>query len=146
MSRLYRVFGASVKQPPPELVLEYLLGLGVTGKAHFRGDDAGWTALEFSPIEGATPLAVDCFLSSEDGIRQELNAWAAWLETREDSPHHAALMERIIQTKQLYVLRQADKRVCEMLCRWLAQATGGVYQHDGEGFFAADGTLLLQED
>lgn len=146
MSHWYRVFGASAKQPPPETVLEYLRGLGVTGSALFRGDDTGWTALEFAVADGKVSVTLTCFLSSEDGIRKELNAWAAWLETREDSPHHAALMERIVQAKQLYTLRQADNSVCEMLCRWLAQATDGVYQHDGEGFLTADGMLLLQED
>src|SRR5438128_1785416 len=95
MRHWYRVFGLSAEQPRPERVLEHLRGLGVTGPARFRGDDAGWTTLEFVLADGIAPLVLDCFLSSEDGIRQELNAWAAWLETPEDSLHHAALMERI---------------------------------------------------
>src|SRR5205807_4628571 len=107
---------------------------GVTVSAQFRGDDAGWTALEITLNEGEAPLLLECFFSSEDGIRQGLNNWAAWLETCEDNPHHVLLMERVIQAKQLYTLRDAEECVCEALCRWLAQATDGVYQHDGEGF------------
>jgi hypothetical protein len=31
------------------------------------------------------------------------------------------------------------------LCRFLARATDGFYQVDDEGFFEADGTLLVKE-
>ncbi len=153
MSRWYRVFGASEAQPRPEAVLEVLRGLGVEAAAQFRGDDAGWTSLGFPLAENVAPLLLECYLSSEPDIRHELNTWAAWLETCDYSPNYPALMERVIQTKQLYTLRRpldhADEvrldRICEGLCRYLAQATDGVYQYDSEGFFAADGTLLLQE-
>jgi hypothetical protein len=152
MGRWWRVFGASEEQPRPESVLEHLHGLGVTG-GRFKGDDQGWTSLEFVPAEGASPLLLECYLSGEEGIRGELNNWAAWLETCDHEPGHAALMERVIQTRQLYTLRRppdhADEarldRVGESLCRFLAGRTAGVYQVDGEGFFAADGTLLLRE-
>ena len=143
MSRWCRVFGTSAEQPAPAAVLEYLRGLGVTGKMHFRGDSAGWTALEVVLDVNASPLVLECFLSSEDGIRKELNSWAAWLETCEDSPHHTLLMERVIQTKQLYTLRH--ERLSADLCRWLARMTDGIYQCDEAGFFAADGTLLIRE-
>lgn len=153
MSRWYRVFGATETQPHPEALLEYLRGLGVTGSAQFRGDADGWTALEFVLAEGFSPLILDCYLSSEAEIRHELNTWAAYLETCDYSPNYSSLMERAIQTKQFYTLRRpldhADEarldRISESLCRYLAQATDGVYQYDTEGFFAADGTLLLQE-
>jgi len=125
-------------------VLEHLRGLGVTGRASFRGDDAGWTALEIEAADGVPPLLLQCYLSSEPGIRAELNSWAAWLETCQDNSHHAALMERVIQTKQLYTLQGQD-RICESLCRHLAALTDGVWQADGAGFFDRDGTLLLKE-
>ena len=32
------------------------------------------------------------------------------------------------------------------VCRFLARATDGIYQIDGQGFFAADGTLLVTEE
>ena len=31
------------------------------------------------------------------------------------------------------------------VCQFLARQTDGVYQADGQGFFAPDGSLLLQE-
>ena len=150
MSRWYRVFAAAEQQADPALLLEKLRSLGLTGPARLRGDDEGWTALEVAPAEGAAPLLVECFLASEPGIRAELNNWAAWLETCADNPHSTLLMERVIQAQQLYTLRPPGDaapdfdEVCVGVCRHLA-AGEGVYQADGAGFFAADGTLLLRE-
>ena len=63
------------------------------------------------------------------------------------------LIAFVIQAKQLITLRKpvdvADEvlleRVLDEACRFLATATGGVYQVDGRGWFAADGELLVQE-
>jgi hypothetical protein len=93
------------------------------------------------------------YLASEDDIRDDLNAYAAELETCDYSPNSTHLMEHAIQTKQLITLRKpidaADEvlteSVLEESCRFLAAATDGVYQIDGRGWFAADGMLLLQE-
>jgi hypothetical protein len=153
MSRWYRVFGTAAEQPRPETLLECLRALGVSTAAHFRGDEDGWTSAEVALADGVAPLVVECFLATEPGIRAELNNWAAWLETCDYSPNHVDLMERVIQARQLYTLRRpldhADEvrleRVCVGICRHLAATTAGIYQADGEGFFAADGTLLLQE-
>ena len=150
MSRWYRVFAAAEQQPEPAQLLELLRSHGITGRAQLRGDEEGWTALEVALAAGADPLLLECFLASEPGIRAELNNWAAWLETCEDNPHHALLMERVIQARQLYTLRQPGNagpdldEVCAGLCRYVA-AGEGVYQADGAGFFAADGTLLVRE-
>ena len=147
MTRWYRVFGRSEVQPSPEAILEQLHSLGATGPGQFRGDDAGWKSLEFTLAE-AMPIVLECYLSSEPGIRAELNTWAAWVETCESSPNHIALMERIIQSKQLCTLLSPAEEtdcLCENLCRFLARATDGVYHVDGKGFLAADGTLLLEE-
>jgi hypothetical protein len=147
MSRWFRVFGWSEEQTSPEAMLNFLHALGATGPAQFRGDDAGWKSLEFILAEG-TPLVLECYLSTEPGIRAELNTWAAWIETCETSPNHLALMERIIQTRQLCTLLSPAEETdsfCENLCRFLARETDGVYHGDGKGFLAADGTLLLEE-
>jgi hypothetical protein len=96
---------------------------------------------------------VERWLADEEGIRAELNAWAAYLETCEYSPHHGPLMERCVQTGQLFVIRKpvdcADEarvgRVCDALCRRLAGMTGGFYQADGEGVYEADGEMLVRE-
>src|SRR5262245_58387250 len=153
VSRWHRVFGRAEKQPTPVALQEHLRGLGVDSPVHLHGDDDGWTSAEFALTADTSPLVLECFLAAEPGIRGELNTWAAWLETCDYSPHHTALMERVIQTRQLYTLRQpidhADEvrleKVIVGLCLWLAQATDGVYQADHAGFHAADGTLLLQE-
>ncbi|HKB38935.1 MAG TPA: hypothetical protein VKD72_21005 [Gemmataceae bacterium] len=153
MSRWYRVFGRGEQQPAPAALVECLRELGVANPAHFRGDEEGWTLMEVALAEGVSPLSVECFLTREPGIRAELNNWAAWLETCDYSPNSLALMERVIQARQLYAMRRpldhADElrleKVCGGICRFLAAATDGVYQYDTEGFFAADGTLLLQE-
>src|SRR5438105_3952050 len=106
MSRWYRVFGASEGQPHPDALLEQLRDLGVTGPAKFRGDDQGWTTLRFVLAEGFSPLLLSCYLASEADIRHELNTWSAWLETCDYSRNHELLMERVIQTNQLYTLRR----------------------------------------
>jgi hypothetical protein len=87
------------------------------------------------------------YLAEEEGIRAELNSWAAWLETHENAPEHTHLMERMIQTAQLLTLHggEGPEQICIDLCRFLAGATAGVYQIDERGFFAADGTLLVVE-
>ena len=98
-------------------------------------------------IEASTPLTLECFRADEEGIRAELNSWAAFLETC-DGPHHIPLMERTIQTKQLFTLHDPTDEApfaCITLCRHLASITAGFYQIDDIGFFDAAGTLLVEE-
>src|SRR5689334_1570405 len=103
-----------------------------------------------APVEPGTvgPLLVERFGADEEGIRAELNSWAAFLETC-DGPHAVPLMERAIQTRQLFTIHDpAGDRPdpgCVALCRRLAAETAGFYQVDGVGFFDADGTLLVAE-
>jgi hypothetical protein len=152
---LYRVFGRSDAFVGAGTLLEHLTAAGFRVSGHFRGDDLGWTAGEivFPDFPDTTPLYTERWLPAEDDIRDELNAWAAWLETADYSTHHTVLMERVIQTRQLFVFRkpldhpnepQLDA-VCTAACKFLAAATEGVYQADGQGFYAADGELLLME-
>ena len=44
---------------------------------------------------------------SEEGIRAELNTWAAWLETAGHNPNHSWLMGHMIQTRQIFTLEPA---------------------------------------
>ena len=95
----------------------------------------------------SAPLLLECFRADEEGIRAELNSWAAILETC-DGPHHIPLMERTIQTKQLFTLHDPTdgaRLVCVSLCQHLAAVTAGFYQIDDIGFFDADGTLMVKE-
>jgi hypothetical protein len=148
-----RVFGRNDANPAPAALLTYLQTLALPAKGQFRGDDLGWTAGEIVVQTGATPLYIERYLTGTDDLRDDLNTWAAWLETQDHEPRHRSLMEHVIATRQLITIRcpldHADEvtldRLCTAVCQWLATQTDGVYQVDNAGFFAADGTLLLQE-
>jgi hypothetical protein len=144
----YRIFGSTDGEPSPAAILDHLNGPGVAVSGKFHGD-GDWFGAELV-VAGKTPLGLERFLASEEGIRAELNSWAAWLETCAPPAEQARLMERMIQARQLFTLQRPDDAeaagpVCEALCQYLARATDGMYQIDGRGLFAADGTLLAEE-
>jgi hypothetical protein len=145
MSAWYRVFGSSDSAPEPVEVETFLAGSGAV-RASWAADASGWYRGEIT-VGGGEPLVLERFLAEEKGIRGELNSWAGYLETREDNPHHQALMERVIQARQLLTLQPggAGEALGEALCRRLAAWTNGFYQIDSKGFFAADGELLVPE-
>lgn len=148
----HRVFGRLADEVPPAALAEHLHAAGLPVEPHFRGDDLGWTTGELRLPRGA-PVMLERFLTTEDDIRDELNAHAAELETCDYSPNNGPLMAHVIQTQQVVTIRKPidapDEvtldRVLTETCRFLAARTDGVYQVDGVGWFAADGTLLLQE-
>lgn len=144
----YRIFGSNSRMPQPERIRAFLETERVSVAIEFTTDDSGWYRADLL-VEGVS-LQLERYLADEPGIRAELNSWAAWLETREDAPEYVSLMERMIQTTQLFTLQCDDTsanadRVCVALCRFLAETTAGVYQIDDLGFFAADGALLVGE-
>ena len=148
-----RVFARNDITPDPAALQAHLQSLGLPAAGRFRGDDLGWTGAEFVVQSGATPVYVERYLTATDDLRADLNTWAAWLETQDHEPRHRSLMEHVIATRQLFTIRHpldhADEvtleHLCTALCQWLAMQTDGMYQVDGAGFFAADGTLLLHE-
>jgi hypothetical protein len=149
----YRIFGLSDTMVQPAALQAALRAAGWDAPLHVRGDDLGWTAIEIPLGEGGSPLLIERYLTDEDEIRDKLDAWAAWLETRENEPNHQQLMQLVIGTKQLFTLQrpldQLDEErlfaICDTVAQWLARQTRGVYQIDTRGFFAADGTNLLAE-
>jgi hypothetical protein len=149
----YRVFGRSEFEPAPAALAEHLHAAGLPVEPHFKGGRLGWSSGELRLHAAGTPVMLQRYLASEDDIRDDLNAYAAELETCDYSPNNGRLMEHAIQTKQLITLRKpidaADEvmleKVLEEACRFLARATDGVYQIDGRGWFTATGELLLQE-
>jgi hypothetical protein len=149
MGPWYRVFGAGADVPNPAALLAYLDALGLHVEGRFQGDADQWWSAEIVDAEGGATLVLERFLASEEGIRAELNSWAAHLETCEANDQQGPLMERMIQTRQLFTLHPSEDasgdRLCVAVCGWLARQTDGVWQADGQGFFAADGTLLLRE-
>ncbi len=144
----YRIFGSSSVMPAPAAILEFLTARTASVSGDFAADDCGWYRADLV-IEG-TVLQLERYLAEEPGIRAELNSWAAWLETRTEAAEHVGLMERMIQTAQLFTLRSDQdsprtEGVCVELCRFLAETTAGVYQIDERGFFSVDGRLLVAE-
>jgi hypothetical protein len=150
MAVWYRVFGRSDSPVPPAAVRACLTEQGDEVDGQFNGE-ADWTAAELRL--GADTLELERFSSTEEGIRAELNNWAAFLETCDHSSNNVPLMEHMIQTRQLFTLRQPPlpddparlDELCLGLCRYLAERTDGVYQVDEEGFYTPDGVLILPE-
>jgi hypothetical protein len=149
----FRIFGSNNVQPEPAAILAHLrdLGVGVAGK--FYDDENGWYQAELLFGDKEPTLQLQCFLAKEENIRADLNAWAAWLETVQNNPHHEWLMQHMISTTRVFTLHASDdwpmgasvEKACIELCKFLARETAGVYQVDGQGFFAADRALLLKE-
>jgi hypothetical protein len=148
-----RVFGRSEQVPNATLVMDAVAALARS--AHVMGelDSAEWYQLAIHLSEQETPIFLERFHRTDEGIRGELQAWAAWLETCDYSPNHEPLMTHMIETQQVFTVRKpidcANEvlvdNVCVAICQFLAQAADGNYQIDGKGFFAPDGTMLLQE-
>lgn len=150
----YRIFGLSEPEVPAETILEHLHEHGFTVRGEFRRDERGWGAVQFTfPESAGSPIVMQRYLSDEEGVRNELNTWAAWLETATYNPNHADLMTHAIQTRQLITIRRPidhadDSRLeafCLELSQFLARQTNGIFQIDDQGFFAASGELLLEE-
>jgi hypothetical protein len=151
MSSAYcRVFGLKSVEPAPAALRKFF-GFGSTSigsdlvKIQVQRDEQGWYRAD---IRWADDLVqIERYLASEEGIRAELNTWAAWVEATGDGAVQAWLMQRLIAAQQLFVVRElsAHPNVPD-LCRYMAVLTDGVYQIDGQGFFRADGTLLVRED
>jgi hypothetical protein len=149
----HRVFGSTAAEPDPAALAARLRKEGIDVAPHFKGDDLGWTEGELQLPGGGSPVLLARYLTAEDDLRDDLNGYAAELETMDYEPNHRMLMERVIQTQQLITIRRpvdhADEvrldRLIEVTVRQFAAATAGVYQIDGQGWFAADGTKLLTE-
>jgi hypothetical protein len=149
----FRVFGTSAAAPEPAALLEHLRGLGVNVEGHFKGDDLGWFGVDFIMSGNPEPFHLDRYLAEEDDIRDDLNAWAAWLESVEDPAQSVRLMQLMIGSNQMFTMEiprhRAEEaevdRFCVILCRYLAAKTAGAYQVDGQGFFDANGKLLVKE-
>jgi hypothetical protein len=149
----HRVFGLSPAAVSPSLLIEHLHSQGLVVEPHFKGDDHGWTQGALHLPGDGSPVLVDRYLTKVDDIRDDLNSFAALLETMSYSPANVSLMERVITTQQMFAFRkpidhanesQLDS-LMQSVCQYLAKATEGVYQIDDAGWFDAEGRMLLQE-
>jgi hypothetical protein len=143
-----RVFGLNENVPAAEAIAEHLRQRGQPVDVHADADARGWFHLELTSAGGIYFLDL---YGVDDGIRDDLNTWAAWLE--ENAGDRAvASMQRMIGTRQLITLRREDRsddaearQFCHEVARWLAQQCDGIYQIDGEGFCDAAGCRLASE-
>jgi hypothetical protein len=150
----HRVFSKSPAEPDPAALLEHLQRQGLQVTGNFRGDDQGWFSAEITFEDGVAPMQIERYLSLEEGIRGDLNAWAAWMESLDDNPHAEPLMQHMVSTAQVFTLRQPVQLIkalrstplCFEACLFLAQATDGVFQIDDRGFFDAQGKLLVDAE
>jgi hypothetical protein len=148
----YRVFASIPNEPNPAALVEHLHALGHSFIPHFHGDDLGWTSASLDFPVGS-PVTLGRYLTKADELRNDLNAYAAELETMDYNPNNVMLMEKVIQTQQLFTVRKpmdhAEESkldsLCDALVKWLAEQTAGIIQIDGKGWHTKDGTLLLQE-
>jgi hypothetical protein len=143
-----RVFTSGADAPAPEALVEHLRAAGYAAEARAEADELGWFHLELSTSAGDVTL--DRY-GKDEGIRDDLNSWAAWLEVHAGA-HAGRLMQHMIGCGQIVTLRvlqdgDADlRRLLHTVLKFSATASGGVYQVDGEGFFDSAGTLLVAED
>jgi hypothetical protein len=145
----YRVFATGDTTVEPAALMEYLCGLDADAKGHFRGDAHGWFRAELT-LGGEGRVELERYLTEEEGIRAQLNTWAAWLEAAPPGPNRERLLLHLGTARQVFTLLpeegdEAVAQICERLCRFLADRTAGVVQADGHGFSDADGTPLLPE-
>jgi hypothetical protein len=146
-ARWYRVFNRSPEPVHPAVVLANLTFTAAPVQGHFQADEHGWYRCELIAGAGIEPIVVECFRVFEEGIRPELQSWAAYVETI-DSPYSQEFMEVLNASAQVFTVQLTDVRAAELLktlCGNLARAGDGVYQIDGEGFFWSNGALALGE-
>ena len=150
----HRVFARSDVVLSASDLVAHLHAAGLPVVPHFKGDDLGWTGGDLVLPGGGTAVHIDRYLTEINDLRKDLNSFAAELETMDYAkPHNVSLMERVIQTRQLFTYRKpidhSDdailEHLCETLAQFLATQLDGTYQIDTRGWFAADGTLVVQE-
>lgn len=149
MAGWFRIFNPSLADWEPEKVMEglQLVFPGIQGK--FRADEDGWFQLILThEIFGDLPM--DRFLSSEKGVRTQLNTWAGWLETK----NRHDLMEKIIQIGQIISFELPDDLDSDSaefthfrkLARALASMCHGFFHADGVGFVDEGDKLLIEDE
>jgi len=134
----YRVFGSRAEVPDlSKLRAVYRLA----------ADEQGWYQAHFPLLWGEIEL--NRWQAKKDDIRSELNTWAAWVEAN-GGTELGSLMQHIVTAQQVFTWSIDPTAVdgaafSALLCRFLCEATAGVYQIDGVGFMGADDTLLIPE-
>ena len=76
----YRIFGRSCAAVPKSAVVDCMRELGTDVAGDFDGGETDWFQATLTCGALGT-LVLERFLATEEGIRAELNTWAAFLET-----------------------------------------------------------------
>jgi hypothetical protein len=147
-----RVFSANETMPQPASVQQFLAAKGIDAPLVVTGDDLGWTSIEFGDGQSQEGLRIDRYLTDEDELRDELDTWAAWVESMSNDLDAIGLMQSIISTRQLFTIRANEREESSInelqvqIGQWLAQETNGICQIDGLGFFSSTGSNLLADE
>lgn len=152
MSLWCRAFARSDKSPDPVAIAALAMSIHPGTTCHFGADQAGWFSCEVRLPDGAA-ISLDRFPVTEEGVRRDLNTWAAWVETCDYSDRAGELMERVIQSAQFFTLRLpvaaaddlAVDKLARGICLHLAGDLDGLWQVDGDGLYDASGDKVLQE-
>lgn len=149
-----RAFGRELTHPKLTSLCEHLQKAGLKVVPHFRGDDLGWTEGEIELVDAKATIGLARYLTEEDNLREDLNAYAAELESYADIQQGTKeLMERVIQTRQMITIRKPIngnneilmEKACELIASYFAERIDGVYQIDGQGWYLATGERLITE-
>lgn len=151
MSLWYRVFSRSDAKIDPNSFLEYLHNTNYPVQAKFLKDEQGWFEATFAFEENE--LTLQRYLTIEKGVRAELNAFAAWIESQETDLNQMELMERVIAAPQIFAFELPEEQAniekvrafCYHVVKFLARETEGLMQVDGEGVYDEEGTFLIPE-
>jgi hypothetical protein len=147
-----RVFGLNVNVPSSVSLCEMLYDNRFEVIPNVKGDDLGWTECQLN--HSGVSIGLARYLTLEDDLRNDLNAYAAELESYQDIQHQAVdLMERVIQTKQLITIRKPldhsneveMEANCIRIAEYFCGIVDGIYQIDGHGWFDLDGKILIRE-
>ena len=157
MKKWYRIFSREKNRELMAILTKELQSCGNSLEFQFTCDPDGdlstdWFTLAIRPTN-KQPIILERYLVEEEGIRSELNSWAGILETWDHDPVHVLLMEKVIQGKELITVEKPQETddelamddLCMRISRVIADATDGVFQVDGVGFYDASGALLLGE-
>ncbi len=144
-----RIFALSETAPEPEAIVQHVRSYGSDAEVKADSDDRGWFHLELATSVGVF-LLIDRYFA-EEGIRDDLNTWAAWLEENAGAEADR-LMQHMISTRQMITMRREDRGrdqpsrdICHDMAVYLACFSDGVYQVDDEGFFDARGKQIVRE-
>src|SRR3712207_6078404 len=102
----YRVFGSTDAPVDLDALLAHLLACGHDVQTRVGSDEQGWFTATLV-LGGEHRYELQRYLAGEEGIRAELNAWAAVVELL-DTPHQERLMLHLIGTRQLFTLRAVE--------------------------------------